>query len=75
MSSAEVCTSAADFQQFSSSRRAGRRNAMGDLNVEGMDPIEAQKLAEQFSQMGHDDDLDEEGPSTSAKDGGKNFGD
>lgn len=37
---------------------------MGDLNVEGMDPAEAQKLAEQFAQMGHDD-LEEESPSTS----------
>jgi hypothetical protein len=73
--STEVCTSAADLQQFSSSRRAGRRNAMADLNIEGMDPVEAQKLAEQFAQMGHDDDLDDEGPSTSgAKDEGKNFG-
>lgn len=66
--STEVCTSAADFQQFAASRRSGRRNAMADLNTEGMDPVEAQKLAEQFAQMGHDDYEDE--PSTSAKDGG-----
>ncbi|KAI6204804.1 hypothetical protein M3Y94_00719600 [Aphelenchoides besseyi] len=53
-----------ELQEFTSSRRAGRRNAMHDLNIEGMDPIEAQKLAEQFAQMGHNDD-DETGASTS----------
>jgi hypothetical protein len=63
--STEVCN-AADLQQFNASRRSGRRNAMADLNMEGMDPVEAQKLAEQFAQMGHDDYDDE--PSTSGKD-------
>lgn len=63
--STEVCTATTDLQKFSNSRRVGRRNAMGDLNVEGMDPIEAQKLAEQFAQMGHDDLEEEGGPSTS----------
>lgn len=39
-------------QQFSSSGRAGRRNAMADLGLEGLDPG-AHKLAEQFEQLGH----------------------
>ncbi|CAD5233401.1 unnamed protein product [Bursaphelenchus xylophilus] len=40
-------------QQFSSSRRAGRRNAMGDLGLEGVDPG-AHKLADEFEKMGRD---------------------
>lgn len=66
MSATEVCN--VDFQQFAASRRSGRRNAMADLNTEGMSEADAQKLAEQLAKMGHDDLEDE--PSTSGKDCG-----
>lgn len=50
-------------QQFNTSRRVGRRNAMADLGLEGADPG-AHKLADQFEQMGTGNA--EQQPGTSA---------